>query len=155
MSRRRKRNASDDPSERFRLMFWQAVRNRSRAMVKIERMPQGSMSNHMVTYMRAYEINETELPYVEEVIQGGFGNGVYALEFVDEERRSLREFGRMWIYPTDADDPLDRRESKAEVELLEAALEHTNRRNISAANDTLAIAKSMIELGNMMSKGRR
>ncbi len=150
MSRRRKRNASDDPSERFRLTFWQAVRNKSRAMVKIERMPQGSMRNHMVIYMRACEIDEMELPYIEEVIQGWFGDGVYALEFVDEERRPLREFGSMWIYLTDADDALARRESEAEAELLIAMLEHTNRRNISAVNDTLAIAKSMIDLSNSM-----
>ena len=155
MSRRRKKIASDDPSERFRPMLWQAVHNKSRAMVKIERMPQGSMSNHMVTYMRAWEINETELPYIERIIQGGFGNGVYALEFVDEERRSLREFGKMWIYPTDADDPLDRRESKAEVELLKAVLEYGDRRNMAARNDTIAMLKSITELANVMNKGRR
>lgn len=113
------------------------------AMLKIERMPQGTMQNRMVTYVPAYRMNiQRGISGMEEEISQAWGGGTYTLAIVDEERRPLTDMGNLWLsvaYTIDEapEDELEIKKNKATGELLVAVVEHSLARTKQLQKDRI------------------
>ena len=92
--RRRKHDQDDSEDHRFRKKMWEESHNSPGMMVRIERLPNGAMSHHMVEYCPAGHL---DLASLELHLRDCFGVGDYVLYFVDERGHRAKEFGSLWL----------------------------------------------------------
>ncbi len=118
--RRRKEKPTPATPERLFELKLQEERSRIPGMtIKVERMPQGKMRDHVAEYLPAGRVFN-----LYNDIYNWLGDGTYLLRFVDEKHRPLDEFGSMWIRLCfDNEDPIDARISEAKSERDRAFIE--------------------------------
>ena len=107
MRSRKGRKRSETPELRFRRKLTEEYMKAPGMMVKVERMPQGSMAHYRVQYVHASQLDPRDL---EIQMQEYLGSGTCLLRFVDETRQPLDEHGSMWIFLGHHDDLEDRLE---------------------------------------------
>ncbi len=152
MFRKRRREIPGNSSEHFMKNLYQQAGKHPGAMFKIERLPQGTMQNHMVAYVPAYRMNIQRGIYgIEEEISQSWGGGTYNLAVVDEERRPLTDVENLWLsvaYTIEEipEDELEIKKNKATGELLVAVVEHSLARTKQLQKDRIDHVKEIAQI---------
>ncbi len=144
MRARKAKRQTETPEDRFQDKLMEECRINPGMMVKVERMPQGSMKYYRVRYIPASLL---EVGQLELCLRSLWGEGPCLLRFVDETREPLEEYGSMWIDLGDYDD-IDDRLEEAEAEVMMALIEAQNENQL---DKTIAACQA---LANLMSTRR-
>jgi len=123
ISIRRKKNYDNDPVADFMELMREEFRSDPGLHLRVERIPQGLMVDHLVRYI---PVNQIEVHQgIESQIKRWFHEGCYNLTIVDLELNPLKNVRSLWINigMGDMRNGVEKRRTRAEKKLVGAIIE--------------------------------
>jgi len=120
---RHKKNFDNDPVTDFMRLMREELKSEPGLHLRVERIPQGLMADHLVRYI---PVNQIELEQgIESQIKRWFHGGCYNLTLADIELEPLENIRSLWIdIAGDMRSGFEKRKTRTEKKLAGAIIEH-------------------------------